>query len=163
MKNDHEKRALERAAVKILIEIYNRNHDNKLRLLYQQERPDAVLQDSYHRKIGMEITHLFYDSEEAKRLLGRSIDNIRKLEVIETLIEELNNRIIRKESKIDSYSTAYPIALIIRNVSPAFGMSHILSAKPLIYKPLGKFTNIWLISRDGASDWLIKDLNTIKD
>jgi hypothetical protein len=151
MKNDREKRALERAAVKIMIEINNHNHDNKLRLLYQQEKPDAVLQDSYRRKIGMEITHLFYDAEEAKRLLGRSIDNIQRLEVIEQMIEVLNNRIQIKESKIASYSTAYPISLII------------LQAKRLIYTPLGKFTNIWFLSRDGSSEWLMKDLNTIKD
>jgi hypothetical protein len=163
MKNDREKRALERAAVKIMIEINNHNHDNKLRLLYQQEKPDAVLQDSYRRKIGMEITHLFYDAEEAKRLLGRSIDNIQRLEVIEQMIEVLNNRIQIKESKIASYSTAYPISLIIRNLSSAFGMSHILQAKRLIYTPLGKFTNIWFLSRDGSSEWLMKDLNTIKD
>jgi hypothetical protein len=163
MRNDQEKRALERAAVKMMVDIYNRNHDNKLRLLYQQEKPDAVLQDAYRRKLGMEITHLFYDAEEAKRLLGRSPDHIQRLEVIEQLIQVLNTRIQIKEHKITTYSTAFPIGLTIRNLSSAFGMSHILQAKASIYKPQGKFTNIWLLSRDGDSEWLMTDLNTIRD
>ncbi|NHN28434.1 hypothetical protein [Paenibacillus agricola] len=163
MKNDREKRALERAAVRIMIEIYNRNHDNKLRLLYQQEKPDAVLEDAYRRKIGMEITHLFYDAEEAKRLLGRSIDNIQRLAVIEQLIDVLNLRIQIKESKIQTYSNAYPNSLIIRNLSSSFGMSQILQAKDSLRPPLGKFTNIWFLSRDGSNDWLMKDLNRIWD
>ncbi|NOU91672.1 hypothetical protein GC093_00260 [Paenibacillus sp. LMG 31456] len=156
-----EKRDLERTAVKIFIQIYNQNHDKKLRLLYQRERPDAVLQDSYHRKMGVEITHLFYDSEEAKMLLGRSKERVHSLEVIEMLIEELNKRIQTKEIKIDKYSTTYPIALIIRNASRAFGMSDILRAKELIYKPQGKFTHIWFISRDGTDEWLMKDLHEL--
>lgn len=156
-----EKRDLEREAVKIFIDIYNQNHANKLRLLYQRERPDAVLQDSFQNKIGVEITHLFYDSEEAKMLLGRSKESVHSHEVIEMLINELNKRIQTKEIKIDKYSTSHPIALIIRNASRAFGMSDILNAKELIYKPQGKFTHIWFISRDGTEEWLMKDLHDL--
>ncbi|MFE5319008.1 hypothetical protein ACFQ88_09895 [Paenibacillus sp. NPDC056579] len=156
---NYEKRDLERAAVTILIALYNRNHSTKLRLLYQQDKPDAVLQDSNHRKLGVEITHLFYDSEEAKMLLGRSRENVHTEEVIELLIKELNNRIIKKEAKINTYSTQYPVSLIIRNASLAFGMSDILSVKHLIYKPQGKFVNVWFLSRDGTDEWLLIDLN----
>ncbi|TDF98822.1 hypothetical protein [Paenibacillus piri] len=157
--DNQEKRALERTAVTIFIRLYNQNHDNKLRLLYQRERPDAVLQDARQRMIGMEITHLFYDSEEAKMLLGRSHANIHSLEVVEMLIKELNKRIRTKEAKIDQYESSYPIALLIRNASSAFGMSDILRAKELICKPQGKFTHIWFVSRDGSEEWLMKDLN----
>lgn len=160
---NYEKRDLERAAVKIFIDIYNRNHPTKLRLLYQRDKPDAVLQDSNRRKLGVEITHLFYDSEEAKMLLGRSKGNPHSDEVVELLIKELNNRIIKKEAKIESYSTEYPISLIIRNASPSFGMSDILSVKHLIYKPRGKFVNVWFVSRDGTDDWLVIDLNNLPE
>jgi hypothetical protein len=161
LKNNQEKRALEHAAVKIFIEINNLNHEIKYRLLYHQESPDAVLQDSLHRKLGVEITHLFYDADEAKMVLGRSTQSMHGLEKLEKLVEELNIRIQRKESKMDSYSTEYPISLIIRNASPIFGMSDLLRAKHLIYKPIGKFLNIWFISRDGSNEWLLIDLNNI--
>ncbi|MCS7462230.1 hypothetical protein N0M98_18990 [Paenibacillus doosanensis] len=159
--NNQEKRDLERAAVKIWIDIYNRNHDNKLRLLYQRERPDAVIQDSRQRLMGVEITHLFYDSEEAKMLLGRSQTNTHSNEVVEMLVKELNNRIRIKESKIDTYASDYPISLLIRNASPAFGMSDILAVKHLIYKPRGKFVQVWFLSRDGNNEWLSLDLSTL--
>lgn len=163
MRNDQEKRYLERAAARIFIDIYNRNHEPKLRLLYQRERPDAVLQiqDSLQRQIGVEITHLFYDSEEAKMLLGRSKVNKHSKEIIELLVKELNHRIQIKETKISTYATEYPIALLIRNASPAFGMSDILREKHLIYKPQAKFTHVWFLSRDGSEEWLLKDLNTL--
>jgi hypothetical protein len=163
IKGNQEKHALERAAVKIFIRLYNCNQPVKLRLLYQRERPDAVLQDSLHRKLGAEITHLFYDAEEAKMLLGRSNVNVQGQESLEILLHELNARIKRKEIKIDSYSTDYPIMLIIRNASAIFGMSDILKCKHLIHKPVGKYTNIWFISRDSSDEWLMKDLNTIRD
>jgi hypothetical protein len=161
IKGNQEKHALERAALKIFIKLYNRNHSTKLRLLYQRERPDAVMQDSFQRFIGAEITHLFYDAEEAKMLLGRSNVNIHSLGSLEMMIEELNARIKRKEIKIDTYVKDYPVMLIIRNASPIFGMSDILKWKHLIHKPLGKYTHIWFISRDGSGEWLMKDLNTI--
>ncbi|OXM82847.1 hypothetical protein [Paenibacillus rigui] len=161
LRNNKEKRDLERAAAQIFIDIYNNNHDPKLRLLYQRERPDAVVQvqDATLRPIGIEITHLFYDSEEAKMLLGRSKASSHSMELIELLVKELNNRIQVKEAKISTYSSEYPIALLIRNASPAFGMSEILREKHLIYKPQGKFTHVWFLSRDGSSEWLLKDLN----
>lgn len=77
------------------------------------------------------------------------------------LIAELNKRIQTKEMKINNYATAYPIALIIRNASPAFGMSDILRAKELIYKPQGRFTHVWFLSRDGSDEWLMKDLQQL--
>ncbi|WP_338552447.1 hypothetical protein [Paenibacillus sp. KS-LC4] len=161
MQGYQEKRELERTAVRIFIHLYNQNYESKLRLLYQRERPDAVLQHRNHHIIGVEITHLFYDSEEAKRLLGRSKSPNLNLEVVEMLIAELNKRIQTKEMKINNYATAYPIALIIRNASPAFGMSDILRAKELIYKPQGRFTHVWFLSRDGSDEWLMKDLQQL--
>ena len=163
LRYNREKHDLERAAAAIFIGIYNQNHTPKLRLLYQRERPDAVLQiqDPLQRQLGMEITHLFYDSEEAKRLLGRSKNHAHSQELIELLVKELNYRIQTKEAKISTYATEYPIALLIRNASPSFGMSDILREKHLLYKPQGKFTHVWFLTRDGTNEWLLKDLNRL--
>jgi hypothetical protein len=156
-----EKHQLERTAVRLFLSIYNLNNLAKLRLLYQRDIPDAVLQQQDQRLLGMEITHLFYDSEEAKMLLGRSKGRVDSQEVVEMLIAELNKRIQIKEIKIDHYESDYPIALLIRNVSATFGMSDILRAKELLYKPQGRFTNVWFLSRDGTEEWLLKDLQQL--
>ncbi len=156
-----EKHQLERTAARIFLRLYNVNHSGKLRLLYQREKPDAVLQRHDQSLLGMEITHLFYDSEEAKLLLGRSKGRVDSKEVVEMLIAELNKRIQIKEAKISQYERDYPIALLIRNVSETFGMSDILRAKEQLYKPQGRFTNVWFLSRDKTDEWLLKDLQQL--
>lgn len=162
-RRQNEKLALEKTAIQLFIQIYNQNHLDKLRLLYQQEQPDAVLQINEQDKLGLEITHLFYDELEAKILLGRSDQDPYVQETLDHLIEELNMLIRRKENKMDNYSKNYPIALLIRNASLLFGMSDILSCRNRIYKPQNLFTQIWLLSRDGYSDWLLKDLKTVDE
>lgn len=160
-RRDDEKLHLEREAISIFVNIYNRNHPVKLRLLYQQEKPDAVLQNAKRQKLGLEVTHLFFGSEEAKMLFGRSQETSCSLESLDVLVEELNKRIARKEQKINGYSHDYPVALLIRNASPVFGMSNILAVKGRIRKPQPYFTHTWFLSRDGSEEWLLKDLNDL--
>ncbi|WNQ12399.1 hypothetical protein MJA45_04945 [Paenibacillus aurantius] len=163
MKNDGgEKRALEKAALKTFLSLYNRNHPIKYRLLYFQEKPDAVIQDARGNKLGVEITHCFYDSHEARRVLGRQ-HKVREeeehaWETLDTLIAELNKLIRRKEEKKAHYVDHYPIALLIRNASLSFGMSDILKYREMLCKPGGAFTHVWFLSRDGTKDWLLTDL-----
>lgn len=161
-RND-EKLQLERDAISIFVRIYNRNNPVKLRLLYQQERPDAVLQDAGRRKSGLEVTHLFYDSEEAKMLFGRSNESSCSLESLDILVEELNKRIERKERKIADYSqdSADPVSLLIRNASPVFGMSNILAVKDRLRKPQSAFAHMWFLSRDHTEEWLLTDLKEL--
>lgn len=160
-RRNEEKLQLEREAIKFFLQIYNRNHTVKQRLLYQQERPDAVLQDARRQKSGLEVTHLFYDSAEAKMLFGRSNEPWCSLESLDILVDELNKRIERKEQKIAGYSHDYPVSLLIRNASPAFGMSDILAVKDRIRKPQPAFEQMWFLSRDGTEEWLLVDLRTL--
>ncbi|WP_409342981.1 hypothetical protein [Paenibacillus sp. MBLB4367] len=162
-RRNEEKLHLEKEAISIFVNIYNRNNPVKLRLLYQQEKPDAVLQDAKRQKLGLEVTHLFFGSEEAKMLFGRSQETSCALETLDVLVEELNKRIERKEQKISAYSHDYPVALLIRNASPAFGMSNILAVKDRIRKPLPSFVHTWFLSRDGSEEWLLKDLNDLTE
>lgn len=46
--------------------------DYDYRLVCQQERPDAIIEASDRKKLGLEIAHLFYDDLEAKILLGKT-------------------------------------------------------------------------------------------
>lgn len=158
MKNhNEEKAALEAAAIGIFLNIYNLNHPEPLSIWRRQERPDFVLMDTHHHQIGMEVTHLFYDHLEARRVLGRLNPNTHGEENFEGFMQVLNERLHQKEEKFRKYNQSYPVALLIRNASPLFGMSDVLKHKNLVYKPSGML-NVWFLSKDGADEWVMKDL-----
>jgi len=156
------KKKLEREAVDLFVRLYNSTADNRLRLLYQQEKPDAVLMDSRGNKLGLEITHLFYSEQEARQLFQRDHRSIICVESIDTLIESLNQLVLRKEAKSTGYSSDYPLALLIRNLSPSFGWSDFNRAWDKIAAPSGAFTEIWLLTKDHSSNeqWHLKSLRS---
>lgn len=161
----YEKKRLEREAIDLFVGLYNQTADNRLRLLYQQEKPDAVLMDTRGNKLGLEITHLFYSEQEARQLFQqehRSI--IFCVESIDTLIDSLNQLVLRKEAKSAGYSSDYPLALLIRNLSPSFGWSDFNQAWEKIKTPTAAFTEIWLLTRDrpAKEQWYLKALRCRK-
>ncbi|PYI51040.1 hypothetical protein [Paenibacillus flagellatus] len=159
--HNDEKLKLERAAVRDFIRLYNARHDVKLRLLYQHDRPDAVLQTSRGGKLGVEITHLFYDAAEAKALLGRPDGTVSGPVTLAHLIAQLNELVRRKESKRQAYDPAYPISLLIRNSSPTFRLTEIWAAREHIHKPNDVFVDTWFLTRDGTPDWKLVNLDDI--
>lgn len=66
--HETEKRALEKGAVVWFLRHYNALTHKDYRLVCQQERPDAIVEASDKSALGLEIAHLFYDSEEARML-----------------------------------------------------------------------------------------------
>lgn len=156
-----DKRDWEREAVRLLIDLYNRSGSGSTyRLLFQQERPDAVLEDCRtRRKLGVEITHLFYSQEEAMRVFHGQPPVKWGPEDFHHLLGELNHLIARKVGKRSSYSMAYPIALLVRNASPGFGMADFLARRSeLILPPRDIFDHIWFLSRDGGDEWKLLEL-----
>ncbi|OPH50683.1 hypothetical protein BC351_35825 [Paenibacillus ferrarius] len=162
-KHEDEKKAMELAAVDIFLALYNRNNPIDLRLIQQQEKPDALLEDEASHPIGLEVTHLFYDTEEARRMMSLSELTRPGPELLETFIKVINDRIRTKEHKFKDYSHDYPCMLLIRNVSLLFGMSDILGMKNKLVLPEGYFTQVWLLSRDFTPDWLLINLSTMDD
>lgn len=156
------KKKLEREAVDLFISLYNKTADNRLRLLYQQEKPDAVLMDSWGSKLGLEITHLFYSEQEARQLFLREHRSIICIESIDSLIESLNQLVLRKEAKSKGYSSDYPLALLIRNLSPSFGWSDFNNAWDKIAAPSAAFTEIWLLTKERPAEeqWYLKALRS---
>lgn len=153
-KHDMEKRRLEREAIQLFISLNNARCDDQVRLLYQRERPDAVLENTHNRgQLGVEITHLYYNECEAKRLLGRSDQEDCGPESFEQLLVELNSRIVRKETNFASVTLDYPISLLIRNASTMYGLTHFIANAELMVRSRYVFQDIWLLTRDGASEW----------
>lgn len=160
-KHKSEKLQLERAAVREFIRLHNVRQPVKLRLLYQHDRPDAVLQTSRGDKLGLEITHLFYDAAEAKALLGRPDGMASGPVTLAHLIAQLNELIKRKESKKQAYDPSYPISLLIRNASPTFQLTEIWAAREHIHKPNDIFLDTWFLTRDGTPDWKLVNLDDL--
>lgn len=159
------KKSLEREAVDLFINLYNQTANNRLRLLYQQEKPDAVLMDSRGNKIGLEITHLFYSEQEARQLFQREHRSILCVESIDTLIESLNQLVLRKEAKSTGYSPDYPITLLIRNLSPCCGWSDFNEAWDQIIPPSTAFLEVWLLTKERPDNeqWYLRPLRRSND
>ncbi|WP_135555754.1 hypothetical protein [Paenibacillus cymbidii] len=153
---------LEREAVRLFVSIHNRTSGNPLRLLYQQDKPDAVLMDSRGCKLGLEITHLFYDQEEARQQFLHQHRSFVCIESFAHLVEELNQLLARKEAKSRGYNHEYPLALLIRNLSLNFGWNDFDSAWDAIKAPSEAFTDIWFLARDspGSPEWYLKSLKS---
>ncbi|OEF95710.1 hypothetical protein [Desulfuribacillus alkaliarsenatis] len=157
-----EKKDLERTAIQLFIDIYNCNYESKYRLLYMQEQPDSVIEDENRNKLGVEITHLFYDASEAKRILGRSKHKTKTDKDLSQLIKELNGLLTTKEEKKQLYSGEYPISLLIRNMSSLYRMSDIIAAYKHIKIPQGEFKDVWFLSRGATNEWLLYNLNRLE-
>ncbi|WP_308634903.1 hypothetical protein [Paenibacillus silvisoli] len=155
--HNSEKYLLENAAVNIFVQIYNQSFPGKLTIQVRQERPDVILAHADQEFSGLEITHLFYDSLQAKILLGRSEDDFDRIETMEKSIYTLNELIKKKERIYKDIGLEFELSLLIRNASPIYGMKDFLKHKDSIYKPF-VFTNIWFLSRDGNDEWLLTDL-----
>lgn len=160
MKSIQAKLQLEREAVRLFVAIYNRSNGNKLRLLYQQDKPDAVLMDSRGRKLGLEITHLFYDQEEARQQFLHRHQSFVCVESFDHLVDELNRLVARKEGKSQGYNHEYPLGLLIRNLSLNFGWNDFDKAWDRIKPPSEAFTDIWFLAREspGSAQWYLKSL-----
>ncbi|MBD0379475.1 hypothetical protein [Paenibacillus sedimenti] len=161
-RHETEKKALEQTAIDIFMELYNLNHEQPLKLVRQQEKPDALLEDAEQNRVGLEVTHLFYDEEEARLMMARSELPKPGTEVLDRFIHVINDRVRSKEEKFKDYSHEQPCMLLIRNVSLLFGMSDVLGRKHKLALPRGQFTQVWLLSRDFTPDWLLINLNEIE-
>ncbi|MTI65500.1 MAG: hypothetical protein FH753_02755 [Firmicutes bacterium] len=148
--NEHDrvKKRLEKTAIDLFLTNYNKITKKNYILLRQQEIPDAIIIDDEGFKLGLEITHLFYDSTEAKMLLGRTENIEHKIEDINKLIDRLNRLLKKKRLIGPSYITEHPCILLVRNASPIFHISDFKENIDKIKIPKGVFKEIWLLTRD---------------
>lgn len=144
-----EKWLIEESAALALVEILNLQPDLKYKIIKHDDRPDIVIENQLDgTRLGVEVTHLFYDSNEARFILGRSNEYVHPPEYIEEYIRRLNALLQQKSEKAKGYDQEYPLALLIRVVSPLFHMLNFDTYEARIIVPTSDFKIIWLLFYD---------------
>lgn len=144
-----EKWLMEESAALALVEILNLQQGTCFEIVRHYDRPDIVIEDKLSGwRIGVEVTHLFYDDAEARIFLGRSREVEHSPEYIEEYIKRLNALLQQKAEKAKGYAHTDPLALLIRVVSPVFHTHDFEAYAPKIIVPASDFRYIWLLFYD---------------
>ena len=144
-----EKWLIEESAALALVEILNLQHGMKYEIFKHADRPDIVIENQLDgTRLGVEVTHLFYDSDEARIILGRSHEHVHSPEYIEEYILRLNALLLQKSEKAKGYNHEYPLALLIRVVSPLFHIFNFNDYESRIVVPTSDYKIIWLLFYD---------------
>lgn len=151
--HDLEKRKLEKKAIELFVRCFKETYGIEYRLVQQQERPDAIVEDENGKRLGLEVTHLFYDDLEVKMLLGRSEQQTHGLETFENEIKKLNILLEKKGRTGLGYSNEYPCSLLIRNSSPIWTKEDFEGVISRIKPPRSLYQDIWFLTRDRFSAW----------
>ncbi len=147
-----EKWALEREAAEAFVFAFNELNSTHFKLAKHADKPDfTATEKDTNQTVGIEITHLFYDDEEAKLLLNRSQSNY--MELVETgeLIDVLNKRLAIKAEKGNKYIFNDPIHLVVRVASPLVHKSDFDKHNSKIQVPESVFEHTWLVFQDDST------------
>ena len=144
-----EKWLIEEGAALALVEVLNTQQGTNYEIILHADRPDIVIENQLDSsRLGVEVTHLFYNSDEARFVFGRSHEQGHPPEYIENYIRRLNALLQQKSEKAKGYSHEYPLALLIRVVSPLFHMYDFKAYASRIIVPPSDFKIIWLLFYD---------------
>ena len=147
--NQDEKWLLEEGAAFDLVEALNLKCGFSYEIVEHGDRPDIVIADSLSgMRIGVEVTHLFYDTDEARMIFGRSLNNERSPENIEECIRRLNTLLFQKAEKARGYDHEAPLALLVRVISQVFKKEDFQVNSSKIIVPASDFQYIWLLFYD---------------
>ncbi|MDP4161114.1 MAG: hypothetical protein Q8911_15370 [Bacillota bacterium] len=145
----NEKWLIEEGAALALVETLNLQQGTNYEILKHGDRPDIVIENKLDgTRLGVEVTHLFYDAEEARLVFGRSRKQDHPPEYIEEYIRRLNALLQQKSEKAKGYNHEYPLALLVRVVSPVFHMYDFKAYASRIVVPPSDFKIIWLLFYD---------------
>lgn len=158
----NEKEALEEAACLYFIDAYNKANGTHFEIKKHQDKPDFLIGDaSTGEMMGVEITQLFYDKEEATTLLGRpsSASQPDEGKIFYALAGRLNDLLEKKIKVAFRYDFGGKLFLLVRVACPVFNKSHFEVYSDWIDLPSGNpFAEVWLLlfseSTDTFSDLL---------
>jgi hypothetical protein len=144
-----EKWLLEQAAAEHFVAALNNMYTTSYGVIEHSDRPDIVIKDLISGDtIGIEVTHLFYNGDEAKELLGKSDENNHRPDnviILTELIEKLNNLLEQKAKKARGYKHTHKLSLLVRVASPVFGTDDFDRFKHYIRVPVSEYRHIWLL------------------
>jgi hypothetical protein len=144
-----EKWLIEESAALALVEILNFQQGTSYEIFRHADRPDIVIENRLDgTRLGVEVTHLFYDSDEARFVFGRSHEQGHSPEYIDEYIRRLNALLLQKSEKAKGYNHEYPLALLVRVVSPLFHSYDFEVYASRIVVPPSDFQIIWLLFYD---------------
>ena len=145
----NEKKKLEELAGKYFLNSYNELRKVNFVIKTQREKPDLeIIDTSTDTTLGVEITHLYYGTEEAKILFGRTTQSMSSIMKPGHLIENLNGLLAEKANQVKNYDFPHKILLVIRVASRIFDKSDFDTKEKDIIVPPNIFSEIWLLPRD---------------
>ena len=155
-KNRQQKEPIERATLDYFLKAYNELKGTHLQFVNKQERPDFLVRDRDSvEDVGVEVTVLFYDDEEAKMLLGRSnkADSLTLHGFMNSraLITRLNITLENKAKAAQKYNFEGNLILVIRTASRVFDKESFDMHETNITIPANRFNEIWLVFCDSSN------------
>lgn len=142
----NEKEWLEESLIDYFIQAMNNMHKSNYQVVIHRDRPDFIIVEKFqNKKFGVEVTHLFYDPEEAKQLLGHQHLLDSKVENIEHYINILNKLLAKKTEKANGYDQSYDLVLLVGITSPLFTRDDFENSREDIIIPQSKFAIICLV------------------
>ncbi|RLC36773.1 hypothetical protein DRH29_03825 [candidate division Kazan bacterium] len=155
-----EKKKLEKAAFDYFIKSYNLFNGTNFQFNKHSDKPDFIAEDD-GQMLGVEVTHLFYDDNEAKILLGRADKRISGIMKADELIKTLNIKLADKVEQAAKYDFKNRMILVIRVASPVFDKSDFDREENSIKVPQSVFSEIWMLFYDtNTQSW--SDLKQLK-
>ncbi len=145
----NEKKKLEELAGKYFLTSYNKLLGVNFEIKTQREKPDLKIVDkNTDTTLGIEITHLYYGTDEAKILFGRTTQSMSSIMEPDHLIENLNGLLAEKAGQVKNYDFPYKTLLVVRVASRIFDKSDFDKVEKDIIVPPNIFSEIWLLPRD---------------
>jgi len=145
----NEKKKLEELAGKYFLNSYNELRKANFEIKIQREKPDLeIIDKNTNITLGIEITHLYYGTEEAKILFDRTTQSMSSIMEPGHLIENLNELLAEKAKQVKKYEFPHKILLVIRVASRIFDKSDFDRVEKDIIVPPNIFSEIWLLPRD---------------
>lgn len=149
-----EKARLERAAMLMFIRALRRHEGRDWSIYEQRERPDFLVRNARGRFIGVEVTHLYHNADEARFLNGRADEEIHPLTTVAELLDALNKSLLNKADLSFGYEAFEHLILLIRVPSPDVPKQTILDNQAHIVVPPSAFDEIWMLFYDfDHLDW----------
>ena len=150
MKRVVSKEDAERYILNRFMVAYHKQFDVDLIVLEHRDKPDfAVSEGSGGRVLGIEVTGIYQDADEAISEYGVQDAEIKFEGSIDNVLARLNDGLAEKAKKVKLYEFAGQIWLVILIASPIYNSKmDIQSFGSRLVVPDNLFEKIWLIIRD---------------